>query len=129
MNKVQQSIYDKVVGPAISQIAGTVIAEVVDFNHKMNTATVMYSSGDPESDESMVKSGVPYSVSPGLKKTGLFPGDKVSLQFMNNSYKQPYITELVDREFPFNTRTESMIHYRKGSNVSDYYSTREGESW
>lgn len=130
MNKVQQSIYDNIVGPAVDSIAGSVIGEVVDYNNKLNMATVTYSSGDPDDEEEdIVRTGVPYGISPGIKKTGLFPGDRVIIQFMNNSYKHPYISELIDRNFPFDTRPSMMTHYRKGSNVTDYYSDREGESW
>jgi hypothetical protein len=127
MNKVQQSIYDKVVGPAMKSIAGMVIGEVRSFNSRLHLGSVVYSSG--EDGEKILKHGVPMEVTPGIKKSSPFPGDPVLLAFINNNYQTPVIVGILDKEHIYNTRTLSTIHRRKGSNVTDLYSAREGETW
>lgn len=127
MNKVQQQIMDKVVAPALSQIAGLVVGEVRAFNSRFHLGTVAYSSSS-ESDI-IVKKGVPFAVTKGIKKSSPMPGDPVLIGFINNSYQQPVILAVLDKEHFHYTRNEDNIHMRKGSNVSDYYSEREGELW
>jgi hypothetical protein len=125
MNKVQQSIYDKIVSPAMKSIAGAVMGTVISFDSINHLATVEYSSGDMFSTQ---KVNVPYNVTPGIKKSALYPGDTVLLIFLNNSYKRPVILDILDREHALQTWT-NQDHTGKGSNISDYYSEREGESW
>lgn len=127
MNKVQKQIYDKVVAPALDQMAGLVIGEVRAFNARLHIGTVAYSASS-ESDV-IVKRGVPFTVTKGVKKSAPLPGDPVLLGFLNNSYQQPVILAVLDKEHFHRTRTGETIHLRKGSNVSDYYSERDGEVW
>ena len=127
MNKVQQKILDQVVTPALNQMAGMVIGEVRSFNSRLHLGSVVYTSGSNEMPT--VKQGVPLVTIKGVKKPAPLPGDPVLIGFMNNSYQQPVILAVLDKEHFYRTRKEETIHFRNGSNISDYYAEREGERW
>lgn len=127
MNAVQKRIYDQVVGPALSQVAGMVIGEVASFTPGHNFGSVVYSS--PGSTGQIEKKGVPYMNVFGVKTMCPMPGDSVLIGFINNSYQQPIILGLLDKEYAFQTRPLYESHFRSGSNIPDYYSERVGEDW
>lgn len=127
MNPVQQKILESVVQPALSQMAGMCIGTVTDFVPGHNFGSVVYST--PDSTDQIEKQGVPYMNVIGVKTMCPMPGDDVLIGFINNSYKQPVILGIMDREYAFQTRPLYQSHFRNGSNIPDYYSEREGESW
>lgn len=127
MNPVQKKIYEQVVAPALAQNAGFVIGEVTEFVPGHNFGSVRYTT--PSSTESMEQRGVPLLNIMGVKGACPFPGDPVLIGFINNSYQQPIMLGIMDKEYAFQTRPMYQSHFRNGSNIPDYYSEREGETW
>lgn len=127
MNPVQKKIYETVVAPALAQNAGFIIGEVASFTPSHNFGSVVYST--PDSTETIEKRGVPYMNVMGIKTMCPMPGDKVLIGFINNSYQQPIILGLMDKEYAFQSRPLYESHFRRGSNIPDYYSERVGEDW
>lgn len=127
MNRVQQKIYDEVVRPGLDSMAGLTVGEVVETDPR-NHLVVAKAKINEEGAEEQLLPPAPIATINGLKTTDFYTGDKVLIGFIQSSYRHPFIVSKIDMEYALDTR-EKESHFRKGSNITDFYSDREGEDW
>ncbi len=128
MNEIQKRIYDKIVRPAVDNIAGITIGVVVESSSVTQTARVRVSNHD-ESSEIRILKPAPIMTIGGVKQSAPLPGDTVMVAFLDNKHTHPIIIGKVDLEHQLRTREEKEKHFRSGSHITDYYNDREGMDW
>lgn len=127
LNKVQQSIHDNIVGPAIKQIPGLRIATIRQIDYINKTAVIVYSEAQDTKGTEIP--GVPIMRMQGVHESGPFGGDTVLIGFMNNDFRKPVILGTIDQLYGTRRGLDRDPHPGKGANLSDLYCVREGEKW
>lgn len=118
MNELHKAIYNKVVQPALKQIAPSTRAVVTEYDGVNNICTVEFHS--PLTEGTVEMKEVPVQIgSGGFHSAGPFKGDEVWLNFVNGDYKLPQIVALADRHNVFQTRENRNKHQKKGVYVPD----------
>jgi hypothetical protein len=128
MNKVQQSIYDTVVRPAIKSLAGLMIAEVRHVNYTTKRAIIAIEQpDDPQrTDESYIIE-VPIVRQQGVHESGPYPGDQVLVGFINNDHRHPVIIGTIDLMYNTRRGDNRDPHPGKGARLTDLYCARKAD--
>ncbi|WP_422661741.1 hypothetical protein ACK8P5_25645 (plasmid) [Paenibacillus sp. EC2-1] len=127
LNSVQQNIYDRIVGPAIKQIAGLRIGVIREIDYQYKLATIVYA--DAQDKQNVETPNVPMMRQQGSHESGPFVGDHVLVGFFNNDFRKPVILGTIDQLYGYRRALDRDPHPGKGANLSDLYCKREGESW
>ena len=127
MNKVQQQIYDNVVGPALEALPSNLVAVVRDFDNLTQTGTITISSSFQQEEQYMYN--VPLMNISGTKQSNPFPGDTVMVSFLGSTKNHPVMLGKIDSKHFLFTRNAKEVHFRAGSNITDRYNKRDGENW
>ncbi|MCC0781737.1 hypothetical protein IR152_01030 [Clostridioides sp. ES-S-0108-01] len=114
--KLKDKLIDNIVDPYSKTIFTTSIGKVIDFNICKNTADIYVEN---LKGNSATFSNVPIqNIGEGVQLSPLEKGDKVYIQFNNDSVFQPKITGMVDESYKCLSK-KRRNHIRKGCLLSN----------
>lgn len=114
--KFKDKLIDNIIEPYSKTIFTTSIGEVIDFNIYKNTADIYVEN---LKGNSTTFSNVPIqNIGEGVHLSPLEKGDKVYIQFNNDSVFQPKITGIVDESYKYLLKNKE-THIRKGCLLSN----------
>lgn len=88
---IHQSLYTKVVMPALNKIQGTVEGYVVQVDYKKLTCEVIYTDEGSHTLRTMKNVALPKD-GDGVFTQAVKNGDRVTISFKNKSKESPYIS-------------------------------------
>lgn len=123
-NPLHESIYQKIVKPAMSQVTQKIRGTVIKFHAKEKRCIIEF--GDPNTG-SLRRAYAPIQIAGGVNNPGPFPGEEVLIDFPSNNYTSPVITGVVDVYYSRCTRGLKQLLNRKGAFIPDDIGERTGE--
>ncbi len=123
-NGILQTIYKKVVAPAIANVTKDVRGTVTEYYPEQKRCKVRFR--DPNS-RGICELVVPIQIQGGINHPGPFPGEDVQIVFPGGNYTFGYISGVLDLNYSSSTRGRRQTHRRKGSFIPDMIGERTGE--
>lgn len=108
-NPLQRSIYEKVVRPALNQIAYDVEATVVGVNYFEQQVDAYWVDRNGRR-QTVSRLNIPKDAD-GVFREAIEVGDKIRIAFQNGEYSQPYITMV------YKNSTQENYFSKKGASI------------
>lgn len=122
-NPLHQTIYEKVVKPALNARPDKVKGLVLEFYEEDKRCLVRFADPNTGSPIELV---APIQITGGINNPGPFAGEEVLIEFPGGNYTFPVITGVIDLYFRASTRARRQQLDRKGSFMPDGIGERMG---
>lgn len=127
MNRIQRTLFEATVAPAMRRSVGLKLGTVREVDYVKKRITIAYTENQADNENETVNIDMVRDM--GLHEAGPFEGDQVLVGFLNNNIMYPYIIGTTDTNYGLERRFEYDQHRNQGAYLSDQYATRSGETW